>query len=474
MTLTPQAPSSWQRLHPLTPIVRGGGIVVALLIVLAGSAGGRRSGGSVLPYDLAFVALVVVMSLIKWLVTRWKLDGVTLRIETGLLRRNSRQLPLARIQAVDVVRPFLARMLGLAELRIRLAGSNSASGRLAYLSGLLALDLRARLLASHHGLDLATPEPAEHALATVPTGRLVGSTLLSLATFTTVIAVAAIAALAQVSKPAAAATGGTTFVYILVLGRLTWRRVNEQYGFTVGQAADGIRIRRGLLGTIAETIPIQRVQAVRKIEPLLWRPFGWCRLEVDIAGSPGREQGTRSPSVTRSLLPVGPLDTAGVLLGTWLGLTGPALLRPPRRARWKAPLSYHFLAAGHDAALAAASTGRVRKVTTWVPLEKIQSIRRVQGPFQRRLGLASVHTDAAGRRVRAEFRDREVQEANNLLKELTELSRTARRRVTSQQSIASAPPSQHEVATPATDGSGQHTSPEGRYQDPSARHQYRY
>jgi len=50
------------------------------------------------------------------------------------LRRDSRQLPTARIQAVDLVRPFFARMLGLAEIRVRLAGSTDADGRLAYLT----------------------------------------------------------------------------------------------------------------------------------------------------------------------------------------------------------------------------------------------------------------------------------------------------------------------------------------------------
>ena len=44
----------------------------------------------------------LVVSVVKWLVTRWALDGTTLRIETGLLRRDARQLPLARIQAVAV------------------------------------------------------------------------------------------------------------------------------------------------------------------------------------------------------------------------------------------------------------------------------------------------------------------------------------------------------------------------------------
>ena len=150
-----------------------------MLAIVGISASGQfgRDGSHLLDWVLA--ALVVIGAVVNWLVTRWKLDGATLRIETGLLRRDSRQLPVTRIQAVDVVRPFLARALGLAELRVRLAGSSHADGRLAYLPEQAALDLRARLLAAHHGLDPATPEPGERILASVPTGRLVGSVLAS-------------------------------------------------------------------------------------------------------------------------------------------------------------------------------------------------------------------------------------------------------------------------------------------------------
>ncbi len=117
--------------------------------------------------------------------------------------------------------------------------------------------------------------------------------------------------------------------------------------------------------------------------------------------------------------------------GGWCGSPFPTL--PPAlpgrraRARWKAPLSYHFLAAGHDGTLAVAVTGRVNRQTTWVPLAKAQSVRLVQGPLQRMLGLATVHLDAAGRRVRAEFRERRQEEARGLVTELAALSRTARK-----------------------------------------------
>ena len=204
--------------------------------------------------------------------------------------------------------------------------------------------------------------------------------------------------------------------------------MSAQYGFTVAQSSDGIRVRRGLLGTVAETIPVPRVQAVQMIEPLLWRPFGWCRLEVDVAGSPGRDSADGTARMRKTLLPVGHRDEAGFLLAAVVGRPAPGLTRPPLQARWKAPLSYHFLAAGHDAGLAVSVVGRLRKVTTVVPLEKAQSVRFVQGPLQRRLGLATVHLDAAGLHVRAEFRERPQAQARLLVGELAALSREARRR----------------------------------------------
>jgi putative membrane protein len=68
----------------------------------------------------------------------------------------------------------------------------------------------------------------------------------------------------------------------------------------------------------------------------------------------------------------------------------------------------------------------VCRKTTWVPLEKVQSIRWVQGPVQRWLGLASVRLDVAGRRVTARIAERDVAEAQQILARLPDLARAAR------------------------------------------------
>ena len=457
MTTPPPRSPPWKRLHPLTPVVRAGRIVSVLVVAFVISNARGHADNTAGIYDLVVVVIVVAAGVVRWLVTKWTLDGATLRIETGLFRRDSRQLPLARIQAVDVVRPFLARVFGLSELRVRLAGSSSADGRLAYLSHHVATDLRARLLATHHGVDPDTPEPAEQTVATVPAGRLIGSVLLS-GGITFVPSVIILLVLVRVSSTAAVVFGSVFATYLFGFVQGVWRRISSLYGFAVADAPDGIRIRRGLLGTVAETIPARRVQAVRLIEPFFWRLFHWCRLEVDVAGAAGREERSgRSATSTKALLPVGSHELARHLIAIVIGEPQPTTSPPPRRTRLKAPLSYHFLSAGHNDALVMAVTGRVRRTTTWVPMVKAQSIRRIQGPVQRRLGLATVHLDAAGRRVQAEFRDRSVDEADRLVDDLTSLSRAARKA--------------EEVRRPLAAGTA---APAGWFADPSGRHQMRY
>jgi putative membrane protein len=472
----------WQRLHPLSPLTRIGRLapVIALSFVLTFAHANGQEGP--LYYPIGITVFSVVSGFVHWLVTRWKIEGDTLRIETGLLRRDSKRLPLARIQAVDVVRPLLARVLGVSELRIRLAGSGGSGGRLAYLSESTALELRERLLQKRvpttpqavdavesagesagatTALDPAVGTGAEHIMASVPTGRLVGSFALSGVTLILLGIAAGLLVLAVVAPKTAAAVVGFLAIYLFSFVSGIWRRFSGEFRFEAVEAPEGVRVRRGLLQTVSETIPHGRIQAVRKIEPLLWRPMGWCRLEVDIAGTGRKNQrGEGSGVAKKALLPVGSSQEAWHLIDRLIGGTLPAMTPPPRRARKKAPLSYHFLSAGHDQDHAVCVTGRVRRVTTWVPLEKSQSIRRVQGPVQRRLGLASVHVDAAGKATRAEFRDRDVADADRLVEELSDLSRAAR---------------QHRARPPAERASNVGAAiPAGWYPDPSGRHEQRY
>ncbi len=78
-------------------------------------------------------------------------------------------------------------------------------------------------------------------------------------------------------------------------------------------------------------------------------------------------------------------------------------LPAPAAARVKSPLRYHNLSWGHNDTCVVTTSGRLTRITAWTPLSKLQSVRRVQGPTQRRLGLATVRLDTAGRNIRRRF-----------------------------------------------------------------------
>jgi len=179
----------------------------------------------------------------------------------------------------------------------------------------------------------------------------------------------------------------------------------------------------------AEVIRPGRVQALRLVEPVLWRPLGWCRLEVDIAGRQKKKgEGEAQRGRLRTLLPVGKRAVAIALVDRLVPDRPRELSPPPRRVIWKSPLRYRALGWGRTETYVATTSGRLRRVTCWVPLEKAQSLRQVQGPVQRRLQLASVHVDTAGRAVHATLRDRDAAEAAEALAKLTDLARAARRK----------------------------------------------
>jgi putative membrane protein len=420
----------WHRLAPVSPIVRAGRVAIAVAVLLLPTA--LRGGDLTRNWpQLAVVGVLLVLGFVSWLVTRWQIDGDDLRIETGLLRRQSLRFPLAQVQAVDVVRPGLARLFRVAELRLRMAGSTGGTARLAYLPEREVEPLRTRLLAlAHLGADGVAPteEVEERVLASVPTGRLAASILLSDVGF---LAIAILAGLLITAVEAPAATTeafGGSAVWVLAGLTMLWRRFNQEYKLTVAEAPDGLRLRSGLVALTSETIRPGRVQAVRMVEPFVWRRLGWCRLEVDIAGRQRRKgEGEAQRAPLRAVLPVGSRALAEELLARIVPDAPIDRLRPPRRALVKSPLRYRFLSFGRTDSCVVTTTGRIRRVTAWVPLAKVQSFRRVQGPVQRRLGLASIHLDTAGRSVHANLRDRGVEEADSVLDSLVTLARAARR-----------------------------------------------
>ena len=422
--MTVQAPDGdLRRLHPLTPLLRGWKWFAGLSAIGAQQAYGDVDPRAILLGLLALVPAAAAYGFISWRFTRYRISADDLRLETGVLFRQSRRVRLDRLQAVDIVRPLLARALGLAELRLEVVGGGSAEAPLAYLTEREAHRLRAELLARAAGLHEETPEAPERELLRVPPLRLAAAGLLSVPVLLGVLLMAAFTVGAFVAgEPAALSI--LVPAGLALVGPLYTAFVRH-FDFTVAESPDGLRLRAGLLETRAQTVPPGRVQAVRLVRPWAWRLCtDWARLEVNVAGYAG--EGLAPSSV---LLPVGPLEQARALLARALpgvDVDAVPLVPVPPRARWADPLVWRRLAAGADARVFVSRRGLLRHELDVVPHDKTQSVRWTQGPLQRRLGLASVHLDSTPGPVRPMAAHRDADEARALVAAQVERARAAR------------------------------------------------
>jgi len=210
-------------------------------------------------------------------------------------------------------------------------------------------------------------------------------------------------------------------------GIAVFRSFSAAYGFVVSDSSEGLAVRRGLTALTSQTVPLPRVQGVVVSEPLFWRPFGWARLDVSVAGGISNDDSAFAAS---TLFPVGPRDQVLWLARHTLGGEDPttvALSPPPRRARWAAPLSWWTLGYGHDHRFAVSRRGWWTRRIDVVPHSKGQSVRITQGPWQRRLRVATLHLDSPVGKVAVRAPERDPTDARRLAEELTEQGRRARR-----------------------------------------------
>lgn len=390
-----------RRTHPLTGVVQGGLWAGAAVVGLGASflQGDRWEG---VPWWVAVLAVVggglvvgELAGLVSWWFTRFVVDDEELRIDSGVLTRRSRRAAFERIQSVDVAEPLLARVVGLAEVRVDLAGGDESRLVVRFLPLAEARDVRRLLLRRAHGAQGDGPDDAlpDHdggeLITRVPPGRTLLGALLSLDLL------AAVAALVAILL-AALGFGAPLVVLGGVLPALSWaaqvvaRRVVAEWGFVLWRTPHGLRIERGLLSLAAQTIPYARVQGVAVVEPVLWRRLGWCRLEVDVAGRAGSDDG----DLDTTLLPIADRALAAALVAELVQDAGPddepVTVRASRRSWPFAPVGWRFRSLSLGRRRASSTTGWLHRRTSHAPHAKVQSFALRQGPLQRLRDLATV------------------------------------------------------------------------------------
>ena len=431
-----------RRLSPLTPLVRSSLLVVAFL---------GTSWDDLLRGQFGFTALALLGALVlgggygvaAWLRTTYWVEADELRVDSGVLSRNSRRIRVDRVQGIDIVQPLVARAFGLAELRMDVLGGGRDEGSLAFLSLREAHRLRETLLerrdrqsdpvAAVDGPPPPRPPEPRREVARLDLGTLLVSMLLSFETVGFVVVGLGVATGLVLSGELWGAAGLLPVVVGFVLTSL--RRLSAYYGFVVYETPRGVQVQRGLFERNSQTIALSRVQGVVVVEPLLWRRRRWARLEVSTVGTGPSGEGENGPS-SSTVMPVAPLAHVHWLAARMLegslppertGFGQVELVAPPRRARWRSPVASRFSAVGLSEDLAVSRHGLLVRRTHVVAHARVQSVRLRQGPWQRWLRLADVVVDSPPGPVRVHARLRDEADARRLLELENALSRSARR-----------------------------------------------
>ena len=314
-----------ERLHPLTVLFHG--ITIARSFVLPAAVGAlsaaRRDPGDVAIWVGLIVGIPALIGAVAhYMHFRYSLAEDALVIDSGVLRKQHRVIPLASVQNMNIRESALQRALGVATLSVETAtGGATPDAEFVVLGRNAAQALQNRILASRrHAVQEKTEDTFTEA-AEDP-GRVItlltpGDLVLAGATANHAgLIVVALAGLLQFaddlqylewverqfqrlpldSLGSALVIGITALAMLLVVGWILSivGSLVGYYDFTLTSRGERLHKTHGLLARHAATIPLERVQALRVEESVLRRPLGLASLRVTTAGSavsPGQAHG---------------------------------------------------------------------------------------------------------------------------------------------------------------------------------------
>ena len=186
----------WHRLHPLTPLFRGGLFLVVIAGLVIANLRDRlvfvflpwldddidvnvdveefRSGDPIdfiIANNLYLVAGLVLLGILlvliglfylSWRFHTFRITGDDVEVRSGVMFRTHRRAPLDRVQGVNLTRPMFARLVGMAKLEVVGAGLDS-NVKLEYLSTANAEAVRADILRLASGSRVAAAARADSA-----------------------------------------------------------------------------------------------------------------------------------------------------------------------------------------------------------------------------------------------------------------------------------------------------------------------
>jgi putative membrane protein len=304
-------------LHPMSVLL---GMPLALLvrsIVLPAAAVLASGLWASVPLVVGVSLAWIVGRVLTWQRFRFSFDGDVVRVESGVLQRTHRSVDVARMQQVEIDRPLVQRLLGVATLRIETAGADDEPEiELRVLAERDAVELRdavragrdrARAVAPESGapspssadagprtvialslgrVALAAVSGAQLLIAPALVGGALQLTELRLDELVVDVTGRIVALSSTVGAAVLALVAVLTTLAVMVATTLIVGVVRDGR-FRIERVGDDLVVRRGLLGTRESTLPLGRIQVVRVVSNPLRRALGMATVRIHSAGSSG-------------------------------------------------------------------------------------------------------------------------------------------------------------------------------------------
>jgi putative membrane protein len=352
-------PAERRRLHPAAIGVYGlsalGEAALPLVALFAVAVLGRGLDEQALVRGAmaAFLAgaFAVIAGVWRWHTTSYGVTGDAIHHRYGILSIKETDVPLARIQSLDLEQGPLQRLFGVHAVHVQTGGGGK--GGEIVLQAVGAAEVRALQ-------ELVGRPPGPEAVATGPERRL-GRPMLLVAALTAGqlgVILPVLAGLAQFADDVFGPESMRIELHglrelALALAALlvaAWAlsvlgAIVAFAGFTVSRDGDRLRIRRGLLQRRQATVAVERVRAAEVVEGVLRRPFGLAALRIEVIGH------AKEAAAAQTLFPLLRRGEVRPFLERTLPELAGALghlERPPRRAlrRYTLPPAAAGLAAG--------------------------------------------------------------------------------------------------------------------------------
>jgi putative membrane protein len=270
---------------------------------------------------LLFLIPATIAAVVRYFTFRLRYEGTELVISSGVLFRNERHIPYARIQNLDAVRNVVHRLFGVAEVRVETGGGKTPEATISVLHETVFAEMRRRVFAGRAAAIpdealASTERAAAPALLYLPFRELLLNGFLENRGM--VIIAAAYGALWEaglfrgfweqltngrytpgllrdtlttVATGQLPPAGRVAMLLVGIIGLLLLVRVLSMvwsvlrlHEFRLTRVGADLRTEYGLLTRVTTTIPLKRVQSVIVRESLLQRLVRRMSVRVETAG----------------------------------------------------------------------------------------------------------------------------------------------------------------------------------------------